>query len=1162
MTRPAAMPWGILTRPQLGEFEVAAGVFAMRNYGDLIYLSASDLVGHLNCQHLTALDLDVAAGAVAKPKTWDPLLEILRERGRRHETAFVDHLRTNGYVTARIEGVDITPDAVAQTQEALAQGQDIIIQAALEHGRWSGRADILRRVEEPSDLGPWSYEIIDTKLARETKGGTVLQLCLYADLLEQAQGRAPDNVYVVAPWSEFEPQTFRVADYAAYYRRAKRATELATQAQIRPDVYPDPKEHCDVCRWRERCDQQRRDDDHLCLVAGITKTQINELQANGIATTAVLAAMPIPMPWKPQRGSPLSFEKVREQARIQIESREAGALRYELLPVAADAGLCLLPEPSQGDVFFDIEGDPFVGEHGLEYLFGYQYRGDDGQPVYVADWASDREGEKAIFERFVDFVVTRRQTYPDLHIYHFAPYEPGALKRLMGRYASRENEIDELLRGKVFVDLYSVVRNGLRAGVESYSIKKLEPLYGYTRQMDLNAANMALASVQAGLELADATSIGDDDRKVVQDYNEDDCASTLALRDWLEERRQDLIAAGTEVPRPEPGTEASEELTERQEQIRALIDRLTADVPADPEQRTPAQHARWILAYLLEWHRREEKATWWEYFRLAGLTADELVDERAAIAHLTLIGTVDQTKTGIPTHRYRFEQQDTDLRGDEQVKAAGGNNIGTAVAVSTEDRTIDIKKLRSTADIHPDAVFAHTAFSSKEQAGALFRIAEYVANHGIEGDGAYRAARALLLREPPPIGDQPIREDGESGLDAALRIAGMLEAGIFPIQGPPGTGKSYTGARMICRLVEQGKKVGITANSHKVIRNLIDKVLEAADEMGVDLRCIQKPKEREPDQDRLVFAKDNTAVFAALGSGRCQVAGGTHFLWSRADAHEALDVLVVDEAAQMSLANVVAVAQSAQSVILLGDPQQLDQPTQGTHPDGTGVSSLEHVLAGDHTISADRGLFLERTWRLHPQICAFNSELFYDGKLFAQEGCGQQRVTASGPINGSGLRYLPVPHDGNQSSSIEEAEAVARLVNVIMASTPRWTNRDGEDAALTLDDIVIITPYNAQVFEIQQRLPGARVGTVDKFQGQEAPIAIYSMATSSYADAPRGMEFLYSANRFNVAISRAKCLAILVASPHVFEAECKTPRQMQLANAFCRYMELAQQIRT
>ncbi len=1130
----------------------------MKKVTNIIQLSASDLVGHLNCNHLTELDLNVVSGALEKPKVWDPLLEILRERGHRHEQEFVQHLADQGLASVVIDGVDITDGAVSETLEAMKSEADIIIQAALRHERWSGRADILRRVETPSDLGTWSYEIIDTKLARETKAGSVLQLCLYADLLHETQGTPPEFVYVVAPWSNFEPQQFRYTDYAAYFRKAKAAIEDATMDDAPPSHYPEPKEHCDICRWRERCEKRRREDDHLCLVARISKNQTSELYEHGITTAAALAAMPVPMSWKPQRGSPLSFEKAREQARIQIESREAGELKYEILAVFPAGGLCLLPEPSDGDVFFDIESDAFVGEHGLEYLFGYRFRDDEGNWTYTADWAFDREAEKAIFERFVDFVSARRKTYPDLHVYHYAPYEPGALKRLMGRYASRENEIDNFLRGHVLVDLYGVVRNALRAGVESYSIKKLEPIYGFVRHTGLPDANMALASLQAGLELGDPDSISEEDRNTVQGYNEDDCASTVALQEWLEARRQELIDQGTDVPRPAiPEGQEQEKFTERQLAIQAIIERLTADVPVDSEERSDEQQARWVLAYLLEWHWREEKATWWEYFRLAGLTPEELVDERAALSNLSFDATIDQSAKGIPTDRYRFIQQDTDIRGGENLRSTGGETFGSLVALNTDERTVDIKKMSKTANIHPEAVYAFENFPSKEQANAIFRIAEHVADRGIEGDGPFFAARALLLRQRPRIGGEPIRKENESPLESALRIAENLDGGVLPIQGPPGTGKTFTGARMICRLVERGLRVGITANSHKVIRNLLDSVVMASVEMGTNLTCIQKPGEREPDQDRLVFAKSNDDVFSALGSGRCQVAGGTSFLWAREDASQTLDVLVVDEAAQMSLANVVAVSQAANTLILLGDTQQLDQPSQGSHPDGTDASSLQHILGDEHTISADQGLFLEQTWRLHPEICAFISELFYDGKLYAKEECALQKIISEGPISGSGLRYLAVPHNGNKSFSIEEADATAKLVNAILASKPSWIDRDGEEHELTLEDILIITPYNAQVFEIQQRLPNARVGTVDKFQGQEAPIAIYSMATSSHADAPRGMEFLYSANRFNVAISRGQCVAILIASPDVFEAECKNPRQMQLANAFCRYLEMS-----
>lgn len=350
---------------------------------------------------------------------------------------------------------------------------------------------------------------------------------------------------------------------------------------------------------------------------------------------------------------------------------------------------------------------------------------------------------------------------------------------------------------------------------------------------------------------------------------------------------------------------------------------------------------------------------------------------------------------------------------------------------------------------------------------------------------------------------------------------------------------------------------GITANSHKVIRHLIDSTIEASTKLGVQLHCCQKAAEVEQPQHRLSFAKNNEELIAALGN-TASVGGGTAWLWAHPDAFATIDVLFVDEAAQMSLANVLAVSQSAKAVVLIGDPQQLDQPMQGCHPDGTDVSALDHILAGEQTIPPDKGLFLDQTWRLHPDICLFTSELFYSGKLVSREGLDRQVIDGGGPIAGSGLRYIPVVHEGNQNCSLEEVETIGTLVEGVLAAKTMWTDRDGNRAAVTLDDIVIITPYNAQVFEIQARLPGARVGTVDKFQGQEAPIAIYSTATSSRGDAPRGMEFLYSLNRLNVATSRAKCVCVMVSSPLLFNTECRTPRQIQLANAFCRYLELAE----
>ena len=599
----------------------------------------------------------------------------------------------------------------------------------------------------------------------------------------------------------------------------------------------------------------------------------------------------------------------------------------------------------------------------------------------------------------------------------------------------------------------------------------------------------------------------------------------------------------------------SEVRGEWQARIAALIARLTLDVPADARERTGDQHARWILAYILDWHRREEKTAWWEYFRLAALADEDLFEERAGIAGLTFVGAVGGTAKA-PVHRYRFPPQEIELRGGEPLHQRGGDKFGKVERISLDDRVIDVKKRTDTAMIHPEAVFSHNVIGTGVLAEALARIGDYVADHGIAGDGPYQAARHLLTRAPPPLGAEPIRLPKETTLGAATRIASKLQGGVLPIQGPPGTGKTHIGARMICALVKSGAKVGITATSHKVIRNLLNAVLEAAREAGQLMRCAQKVDGDEEDLPQLTFVESNDELFDAL-RGNYDVAAGTAWLWARPEAQDAVDVLFVDEAAQMSLANVLGVSHAAKNLVLLGDPRQLDQPTQGSHPEGTSVSALDYVLDGQLTIGAEQGLFLENTWRLHPDICAFTSELFYESRLEAVPGLERQEVRSRGRVRGTGLRYVPVDHQGNQNSSPEEAEVIRELVAGILGSSTFWIDRHGTEHAIGLNDILIIAPYNAQVFELQDRIPGGRIGTVDKFQGQEAPIVIYSMTTSTHSDAPRGMSFLYSLNRLNVATSRARCLSILVCSPALFEPECRTPEQMRMANAFCRYLEMA-----
>lgn len=1124
-------------------------------------LSATDLSNHLGCRHLTKLEVAAASGKLEPPSWQDPALELLMQRGLLHEEAYVQHLQDKGLEVVRLDpdaGVSLS-EAANATIEAMRAGPDVIVQATLHNGRWLGRADILRRVDAPSDLGTFSYEVYDTKLSRETRGGAILQLCLYSELVAEVQNRLPDCFHVVKPGMNFDPETYRVEEFLAYHRHLRAQLEGAVANGS--NTYPDPVPQCDICRWWRHCDKRRRDDDHLSLVAGMTKLHQTELQGSGLVTMEILAAAPHETFADPSRGSATAYVRLREQARIQVEGRTNGSPVHELLPVAEGEGLCRLPEPSPGDVFFDFEGARFVGEQGLEYLFGYVVLDEDA-PQYKTLWATDAASEKAAFETFIDEMMARWEAHPDFHIYHFGHYEPSALKRLMGRYATREDELDRLLRARRFVDLHAVVRQAVRASVERYSLKDLEPFYDFTREEPLRQASLSLRAMEAALELGRHEDIDESVCEAIERYNRDDCLSTLALRTWLDALREQAIAHGEDIPRPvhDATGEAGPDLDARLRRIAELKARLTADVPLEPEDRAPAEQARWLLFELLDWHRREKKAFWWEYFRLRDLQPDELLDERAAIAELEFVEDLSNEKSTI--HRYRFPAQEVSLKKNDSLVDLEESQVGKVAELRPAARTVDIEKAANARATHPTAVICKNYIDDKVLEKRLMSLATQVLDESIDAEGGHLAARHLLLAERPKLADrqtnaQSLRRQDETTFEAALRLVHELNDGVLPIQGPPGTGKTYTGAHMIVSLLEAGKKVGVTGPSHKVITNLMKKVAEVCDERGVEATLAHAGSPRLAEEAGVAHAGGNSQAAKKAPKGAFDVLSGTAWLWAREELSECVDVLFIDEAGQVSLANAIASSMAAKNVVLLGDPQQLDQPLQGSHPPGTSVSALEHLLQGEKTMPADRGLFLEETYRLHPDICAYTSEVFYERRLVSRPGLEQQAILEAASLPESGLYYVPVDHEGNHNASVEEVEIIVQLVEQLTSSNAAWRDQDGNSRPMAIDDILIVAPYNAQVVAIEEALPNARVGTVDKFQGQEAPVVIYSMATSSPEEAPRGMTFLYSLNRLNVATSRARALAILVANPRLLEPDCRTPEQMQMANAFCRYEELA-----
>jgi uncharacterized protein len=1158
--------------------------------------SATDLVAYLACEHLTQLERAAQAGLIERPIRDDPELDVIRRRGFEHEARFLADLRAAGRTAVTIELDGSAADrgeelraAAARTIEAMAAGADVIYQATFFNGTFRGHADFLLRVdtvERPSRWGPYHYEVADAKLARHVKASAVLQVCSYIDQLEALQGVRPEWLHIALGGSARAIERLRVDDYMAYYRSARDRFLGAMADETAPTyppaaTYPEPVEHCDVCRWAAECAARRRADDHLSLVAGISARQRRAFMDRGVPTLEALGDLLLPMTPKLEGTSEKALERVREQARIQLEGRRHGRLQYELFvpeedrEIDPERGLATLPRPSPGDLFFDIEGDPYAFDDGLDYLFGVLET--DG--TFHAFWSRDAsgefslDGERRAFEALMDFFGERLRADPELHVYHYAAYEPTALKRLMGRYGSRENEVDDLLRAGALVDLLRAVRQSMRASVESYSIKKMEAFYGFTREVDLRDAGSSIVAFEEWLELGEGERPAASQLERIEGYNHDDVVSNRQLRDWLESLRQELAAAiGRPVPRPgQRQPELPADVADAQARVQALAARLAdpSVVPTDAADRSPEQQARWLLAQLLGWHRREDKAMWWEFHRLMELTPEQLVEENAPLGGLAPIEPIDEPNKGRQTWRYAFPDQDFDLgRGDlydpAKSQAEPGASpftwdAGKMTSIDPAGLTIDIK--REIDGPHPRAVVALDWIRTLDHQASLFELGEWVVERGIDGDGPHRLARDLLLGRPPRAGQatgSALIAPGESALGAAQRLALRLDATTLAIQGPPGSGKTYTGARMVLALLRAGKRVGITANSHKVIGNLLRAVI-AAGEPG-DVRAIQHgPTDQVVDDPAVTQAKDASDVRARLDDGRANLAAGTSWLWVSSKVLGSVDVLFVDEAGQISLANVVAMARATDSLVLLGDPQQLDQPLRGSHPPGADLSALAHVLGNEATMPPSRGLFLETTWRLHPALCRFTSEVFYDDRLEAEPHLDIQRMQSTDPVlDGVGLRLVEVTTEGADNESSIEAEAVARIARSLVDGAATWIDQEGATRPLTWAEILIVAPYNAQVGAIKRLLPvEARVGTVDKFQGQEAPLSVYSLTTSSPELAPRGMDFLYSRHRLNVATSRARCVAVVVASPDLLRVRARTPEQMRLANALCRFVELA-----
>ncbi|WP_168625689.1 TM0106 family RecB-like putative nuclease [Cryobacterium sp. BB307] len=1146
---------------------------------DRVVTSPSDLTVASKCEFAFLRKIDAKLGRVEPVEDpEDAMLERAARLGDQHEARVLERYRERfGSGVVEIARPDeLTAEtlaaATAATHDAFENGADVVFQATFFDGDLIGFADFI--VRQPDG----SYLVQDTKLARRARVTALLQLAAYVEQLEKTGIRAAPTVELLL--GDGTVSVHQVADIMPVYRRRRERLVQLVADRMRasdPVAWGDPRFTVDGrC---PTCDAEVTAHRDVLLVAGMRVLQRERLANAGITTIDQLAGADT----VPETIAASTFESLRAQARLQLQATDDAPPPFEL---ADGRTIGFIPEPNPGDVFFDFEGDPLYTEGpgeswGIDYLWGLV----EADGTFRAWWAHNFTEERAALEDFMAYIADRRKRYPGMHIYHYASYERTHLLSIAARHGVCENAVDGLLRDHMLVDLYPIVRKGVRVGSRSYSIKKLEPLY-MPDTRDGQAVTTGADSITeyvSARELIDSGDLltGQQMLDAIADYNEYDCQSTLALRDWL-------LAVGAEHG-IRPGSRPIEEQEGPDVPASPLAEALLHRAGDPLHERTVDQTAAALASAAIDYHRREQKSFWWGHFARLVAPIEEWEATRDVL-RAQAVRVVDNWHRG---DNHRVDRRTLLLRGEwapgstvkptEQAgpflvyESPGPFIIPNAEAGARPARSVRLVEVYDDGalveETLPEGIepYAHLPVAltpaAPPGAGAQRPAIEEWAQRIIDTppDGASggwpKDPMVDILRRTPPrtrSGNlSPVVD--ESYRTAVVASLLDLDDSYLAVQGPPGTGKTWLASHVIADLVrEHHWKIGVVAQSHAVVEHVLDRLVGDA---GLDPSLVAKaPKDRlnPGDHDYTVLAKKDDAFrFAFEHADTGFVFGGT--AWDFANVgrvpRRSLDLIVVDEAGQFALASTIAASVAAKNVMLLGDPQQLPQVSQGTHPEPVDTSALGWVADGHDVLPPEYGYFLAESRRMHPAVAAPVSRLSYEGALHSHE-CASQRS-----LDGiaAGLHPVPVVHVGNSTQSPEEAEVVVELVRAALGRS--WVPEpDAAVRPLRQADLIVVTPYNAQLTLVRAHLDAAGftevpVGTVDKFQGQEAAVAIVTLAASSASDVPRGMEFLIMKNRLNVAISRAQWAAYLIYSPELTEYLPHTPDGVTELAAFIRLVE-------
>ncbi len=1073
------------------------------------------------------------------------------EKGNLHEEEYFKLLKKQYKKVFDLKKLEISKEEkISKTIEAMQSGYEVIHGGWLKKDQWTGEFDFLVINNSlNSNFGNFSYEVIDTKYSNKPKPDHIIQLGTYTYMLENTQGVIPKTFAIIL--KNMSRENVQVKQVSEFFKIHRENYEKFINDEVDKHK-PEKCSFCNVCEWKEECEKIWLKEDNLNQVGGLNKVHLKKLLEIKIDSAEKLSQQNSDKILKGFRKE-ISY-KLITQAKLQKEYEQTTKPSYLFNPNNLNnfKGFNLLPEPSECDLYFDIESvEDHVFPDGLEYLLGIYYI-ENGKEKFKALWSHNKEDEKKNLIEFFDFTKSHFKKYPKSKIYHYGSYEITALLKLTSFHKVKGVEYDHYLNLDKFVNLLDVNRQGLFISENSYSLKNIEKFYNFKREGELQRGDVSQEYYIEWLSTQEQKLLND-----IESYNKQDCCSTYQLHKWL----LNIKPKETSWFIPQK-KEAEMELRDWEVEMIAYQNKVE-------KSKIKNNKIKQLMSDIIGFYNREDKPAWREFFERRSKSDEELIDDPECIGNMISKGEPTTDKRSL-LYTYKFEDQDFKLRRSKKTIIANNQDIeqndyaGTIIDIDYENKNVLLKRGKSQGllpkilSIGPDKPRPNTKLVSN-----TYKFIDSL----ISGENKYKSLNDFLEKKYPNIkginhGDKIVQTDNFN--KEIPKIISNLDNSYIYIQGPPGTGKTFQASNAIIELLKQNKKIAITALSHKVIHNLLQRIEDMAKEKNFNFEGFKRGNFEDEDtvfdgEFIKTYEKDPVFMDALDQKNIGQIFAGTKYHLASSFYDKKIDYLFIDEAGQVSLADLISIGNIAKNIVLIGDQNQLGQPIKGTHPNESGQSILDYLLEGKDTIPEDRGIFLNKTYRLNSKINNFISSNFYEERLICDERTDKRVIKFNNKsiIKEEGIHYIEMSHQNNVQTSIEEFEVIKKLMTQMIGSD---FDDNGKKRKLGVEDILVISPYNTQVNLLISKLEEAkiknpRVGTIDKFQGQEAPITIISMTSSDSDSLPRNKEFFFSRNRLNVAISRAQVASIILFNPRLLDSSPRNLDQIKLMNNFFKFYD-------